>query len=151
METHYLSNFYTQVGADTEFKKIIAATSVSLMFQIYSGGIEIYHDNGECHHREIRYDLCSQYIHGEYDKEVSLMLDLMSEVNYGGVTITCSKPELNVFGETTAKELEIKALEYLRDNKLPDEYLHPLKGTEITEELWFDTYDAAVKRRKEKD
>lgn len=154
MATYYLSNFYSEVGADTEFKKIIATTCVSLMFQIYSGGLEVIKDNnGEYKHRKLRYDLCCGLIHGKYDKEVSLMLDLMSEVNYGGITITCSNPENNPFGDMMAKDLEIKRLEFLRDNKIPEMYLCPEEdlGYNNNPNLWKDTFEAAVQRRREKD
>lgn len=81
------------------------------------------------------------------------MLDLMSEVNYGGITITCSNPENNPFGDMMAKDLEIKRLEFLRDNKIPEMYLCPEEdlGYNNNPNLWKDTFEAAVQRRREKD
>ena len=128
----YLKKFHEAIGANTEFKKIVASAGFIALFStsiIDSICIEHKNETGESIHIDIwnKIQYVQNYFAGDLQDDVWYLIDAFEDFD-----------SVRVEPYFDSDEFYIQAKEYIKNNAVPDEYIEKI-GT--TKEIW----DAALK------
>lgn len=130
----YLDNFYEQVEADTEYKKIIATAGCIAFFSaVVTDKVAFVHEDttGDDISLDMEVEEMQSLLGGDFEEDAFYLIEAFGEFD-----------RVTVYPYFDEKEFKAKALKYLQDNEVPYECIVKLG---VTKDVWNEALDLLSK------